>query len=265
MADITTPTEQERVSGRRLGKAPAKFDERTLRLAHYIEKRKVPVIPRTHNLSKKTLKAFPTLGMMKNDDLGDCTCASFGHMFQTWSVYGGKPWRPTDNAIVELYNKVNGGQDNGAAMLDVLNVMRKEGLARTVVRDHDDPLNKIYAFVAVDPLNHDQVRAASFLFGGLYAGANLPVSAQHQKVWDVVEGPAAAPGSWGGHAFNQLDYDAKGPTIVTWGELQKLTWAWWDRYVDEVYAVLEEDYVGADNRSPQGFSLQKLAKDLGKL
>ena len=238
--------------GRRLGKAAPKFDPRTLRLASYIEKRKLPRVPKTHNLSKKTLAAFPVLGKMKNNVLGCCTVASIGHMEQTWSVYGGKPRRPTDEEIVEAYDRVNRGVDEGAAMLDVLKMARSVGIGG----------NAIYGFVSIDPLNHDQVRTAHFLFGGIYAGANLPVSAQSQELWDTGEGPAFAPGSWGGHAFSVIDYGIKGPTIVTWGELQRLTWAWWDRYVDEAYVILEQDYVGDDNRSPQGFSLEKLAKDL---
>lgn len=240
------------VEGRRLGKLPPKFDRRTLRLATYIEKRKLPKVPAAHTLSKKTLAAFPDLGMMRNDALGDCTCAGLGHAFQTWTTYGKAPWRPSDADVVALYDKVNGGVDEGANMLDVLNKARSEGIGG----------NKIYAFVAIDPLDHDQVRTAHFLFGGLYAGANLPVAAQTQKVWDVTSGNGSEPGSWGGHAFNVTDYAKTTLTIVTWGETQKMTWEWWDRYVDECYAILEEDFVGADRRSPQGFSLTKLEADL---
>jgi hypothetical protein len=251
------------VPGHRLGKLPPKFDKRTLRLAAYIEKRKLPRVPQTHTLSKKTLAAFPDLGMMKNDMLGDCTVASFGHLYQTWSVFGGKPWRPTDTEIVEVYDRVNGGRDEGAAMLDVLNSVREVGIGMRPINDAGATgRDRIYAYVAIDPQDHDQVRTAHFLFGGLYAGANLPRSAQDQKVWDLVDGNGSEPGSWGGHAISVIDYRKKGLTFVTWGKLQLVTWEWWDRYVDEAYAVLEEDYLGDDNRSPQGFSLRKLADDL---
>lgn len=239
--------------GRRLGKLAPKFDERTLRLARYIEKRKLPKVPATHNLSRKTLKAFRgVLGMMANDRYGCCTIAALSHEHQTWSAYGGKPWEPTPAEVIEAYNRVNGGVDEGAFMLDALNMARKVGIGG----------NTIYAYAAIDPTNRDQFKTAAFLFGGLYVGAMLPVSAQRQDVWDVGEGPAFAPGSWGGHAMNVVDYSPKGVTFVTWGELQRATWAWVERYVDEAYAVLEQDYVGDDRRSPQGFSLAKLAADL---
>jgi hypothetical protein len=240
------------VPGKRLGKKPPKFDSRTLRLARYIEKRKLPKIPQTHTLSKRTAAKFPVLGMMKNDALGDCTCAAIGHMFQTWTVYGGTAWGPSDANVVEVYNRINGGRDEGAAMLDALNSVRERGMGG----------NKIYAYVAIDPMDHDQVRTAHFLFGGIYVGANLPVNAQKQKVWDFVAENGSAPGSWGGHALSLIDYRKAGGAFVTWGELQSFTWEWWDRYVDEAYAILEEDYIGEDKRSPQGFSLKKLADDL---
>lgn len=250
-------TPQVVVPNRRLGKKPPAYDPRTLRLARYIEKRKVPKVPQRHVLSKKTIAAFPTLGMMGNDALGDCTFASKGHAFQTWSTYGGQPWRPTDDQIREGYFATGDHQDTGRNMLEVLNYLRKTGIGG----------NKIFAFVAVDPKDHDQVRTAHYLFGGLDVGIALPVTAQKQtgagKVWDYVPNVnGSEPNSWGGHDVNLEDTGAKELTVITWGELQRVTWAFWDRYVDECWAILEEDYVGADKKSPQGFSFAKLAADL---
>jgi hypothetical protein len=243
------------LAGIRLGKKQPKYDPRTLMLARYIEKRAKPKIPQGHNLSRKTLKAFPKLGLMVNDSLGDCTVATLGHGEQTWSTYGGAPKCPTDAQIVAAYDRVNGGVDEGAYMLDVLNLARHDGIGG----------NRIFAFVGADPLDHDQIRTGHFLFGGLCAGANLPVSAQDQLdkgVWDVVPGHGSEPGSWGGHEMYVIDYVKRGPIVVTWGQLQSMTWAFWDRYVDEVHCVLSEDWIGADKRSPQGFSLSKLAADM---
>ena len=252
MIGTTEATPAVIAPGRKLGKRPPLYDKRTLRLASYIEKRKLPKVPKSHNLSRKTLKAFPALGMMRNDELGCCTIAALAHAQQTWSTYGKAPRRPTDDEIVEAYNRINGGEDSGAFMIDALKMARNIGVGG----------NTIYGFVSIDPDNHDQVRTAHFLFGGLYVGAGLPYSSQAKGTWDVGDGPAFAPGSWGGHCLSVVDYDAKGLTFVTWGALQKATWEWWDRYVDECYAILEQDYVGDDRRSPQGFSLARLAADL---
>ena len=102
------------------------------------------------------------------------------------------------------------------------------------------------------------------MFGGIYFGAGLPVSAQGQEngLWDLITGNGTEPYSWGGHAMNVVDTRPNELVAVTWGHLQRISWTWWDRYVDEAYAVLEEDYVGEDRRSPQGFSLKKLADDI---
>lgn len=254
---MTETTPAVIIPGLRLGKLPPKFDRRTLQLSDKIEKRKLPKIPQAHTLSKRTLAAFPELGVMGNDTFGDCTFAAMGHAHQTWSVYGGEPWQPTADQVVSAYRSFTGGVDEGAAMLDVLKLMRRVGLAG----------KKIDAFVAISILNHDQVRTAHFLFGGLYVGAMLPVSAQLQLggEWDVIEGNGSAPGSWGGHCMSVIDYTKKGPVVVTWGKLQKMTWRFWDRYFDEGYVVLDEGYLGADKRSPQGFSLAKLEADLSAL
>ena len=115
MIGTTEATPAVIAPGRKLGKLPPKFDARTLRLATYIEKRKLPKVPKVHNLSRKTLKAFPDLGMMRNDELGCCTIAGLAHAEQTWSVYGKAPRRPTDEQIEEALNVVAGGGNRKGA------------------------------------------------------------------------------------------------------------------------------------------------------
>ena len=69
------------------------------------------------------------------------------------------------------------------------------------------------------------------------------------------------PGSWGGHAVDVVGYDEAGLTVVTWGALKRMTWAFWGRYGDEAWCVLSPDFL-ADGRSPQGFDLEALQRDL---
>ena len=52
--------------------------------------------------------------------------------------------------------------------------------------------------------DHELVQTAAWLFGGLYIGLQMPLSAQKQVIWDwtgSLAGPAR-PGSWGGHAVD---------------------------------------------------------------
>src|SRR5207248_264575 len=90
-----------------------------------------------------------------NDQLGDCTCAALGHMLEVWTEQvQGSPEIITDAEVVALYDLVNGGQDQGANMLDVLHEMRTgQGLAG----DH------VYAYASVDTVQANQVKAAAWL------------------------------------------------------------------------------------------------------
>jgi len=51
--------------------------------------------------------------------------------------------------------------------------------------------------------------------------------------------PKSAPRSWGGHYIYVPGYTAQGPVCVTWGRKQQMTWAWLDKYYDEVYAIFD--------------------------
>jgi hypothetical protein len=242
-------------SANKLGKRPARHDTRTLQMANYLE---LPEIPAARDW---TTKAAANWGMMLNDTLGDCTCAATGHLTQAWtSNAGAKEITFPDQAILKAYEAVGGYQpgkpetDRGAVELDVLRYWRKTGIGGT----------KIDAFVALEPKNHLHVRAAVELFGGAYIGVALPVSAQRQAVWSVPPGGptgTGAPGSWGGHAVVIEAYDQHGLTCITWGQKKKMTWAFWDAYCDEAYALLSELWAGK-KPAPSGFNLSALQADL---
>lgn len=244
------------VPGRRLGKTAPQFDERTARLARFINRQATKKAPQRHSAIRRVKDPW---GMMRNDSLGDCTCAALGHHVQIWTANNGPERTPSDDAVVELYNRVNNGQDNGANMLDVLNAFASFGLAG---------LDKPSAFAAVERMNHELVKYAAWLFGGLYAGYSLPVTAQGQGTrWDYLPNTNGnEAGSWGGHAtVSVVKYDAKGYWIVSWGELYYVTWAFHDAYCDELYAILDPDWLGDDKRSPQGFRLKALQQYLASL
>jgi hypothetical protein len=152
---------------------------------------------------------------------------------------------------VKVVDRTTG--EAGAVELDVLKYWRTEGIGR----------HKIGAFARVAVHDKALARTGAFLFGGLCIGVALPLTAQSQAVWDwtgSLSGPAL-PGSWGGHAVDVVGYDAKALTVVTWGSLKRMTWAFWQRYVDEAYAVLSRDFLRR-GRAPNGFDLGQLRADL---
>ncbi len=239
-----------------LGKLLPRHDSRTLLFASYLQPDKLPPPPTSCYWNAK-VGSWP---MMGNDKIGDCTCASAGHLIECWSDNAGKPTVPTDAQIISAYSAITGynpktgSNDNGAVCLDVLNFWRKTGIAG----------HRIGAYAAIKPGHHAQIQNAVFLFGGSYIGVALPLSAQNQAIWDV---PTAglhgrgARGSWGGHAVPVVGYDAGGLIVVTWGQLKKMTWKFWDAYCDEAFAVLSGDWFN-QNKSPSGFNLAALTQDL---
>ncbi len=244
----------------RLGKLAARHDNRTLLFAKYASPT-LPLPPPAKDWGSK-VKSWP---MYANDRIGDCTCAAAGHMVEAWTSQAKKAIAvPTDKEVLAAYEQVSGynprtgANDNGAVELDVLKYWRKTGIGS----------HKLGAFVYVEPKNHLHVKQSVMLFGGIYIGLTLPVSAQDQDVWTVPAGGTngpGAPGSWGGHAVNVVAYDDHGITVITWGAKKRMTWAFWDAYCEEAYALLSRDFINAKGAAPSGFNLAQLKKDLGLL
>jgi hypothetical protein len=240
----------------RLGKLAPKRDSRNLRLAKYLATSDLPNPPKNNVLSK----AVGAWGMMLNDRLGDCTCAAIGHQLQCWTAWSkGSQFTPADESVRALYDRVNGGADNGAMMVDVLNEFRNNGLSG----------HKFLAYAAVDWTNRREMEVAAWLSGGLYLGFQLPKSAQGQRRWVVGGVGDTLPGSWGGHAVYMPDYAAYACNqeyrVVTWGEMCPVSVPFMERYCDEAYALVSEDWINNSGRAPNGFDLETLKADLGKI
>jgi len=246
----TTPTTMRGV----LGKLPPRIDPRTLELARYIDREVLPAPPPALDLTRG-VGDWPMYG---NDRIGDCTTAAAAHMIEAWSeAAAGQAFELPEDAVLAAFDAVKIvdplSGDEGAVELDVLRFWRRRGIGG----------HRVGAFAAVAVRDDDLVRTGAYLFGGLFIGLQLPLRAQEQAVWDwtgSLDGPDA-PGSWGGHAVNVVAYDDAGLTVVTWGALQRLTWAFWRRYCDEAWAIISPDFL-AGGRSPQGFDLPALEHDL---
>jgi hypothetical protein len=237
----------------RLGRAPVKHDARTFKMARFLNKKKLPAIMASLDYSSKV----PTWPMFANDKYGDCTIAAMAHMEQLFARLMGKTFSFKESTVVDTYFKLS-PKDQGCNMLDVLNFWRKFGLSR----------HKAFAFMSIDPKDTDHLKLALQLFGGVYVGFNLPLSAQDQvgKIWDVTSTTLrgkAKPGSWGGHAVNIVGFDKDGVTIITWGKKQKVSWAFVRAYMDEAYAVLSLDWKDAPQSS--GIDYAALQTELSAL
>jgi hypothetical protein len=245
----------------RLGKAKAVTDSRTLKLSNYIRKAALPPVPPEVSWITK-LAAAQALPMYLNDSEGDCVAAAAGHMIEQWNFYAGHPAQPSDADIQKSYEDVGGfspgnpSTDNGMDMLSYLNYWRQTGLGG----------HKILAFMSVDWTNEEEVRSAVKIFGNVYLGVQLPVSAQGQSAWTVPPGGASstngAPGSWGGHCIPAVAMSPHSITVVTWGSLLKMSHNFLQDYCDEAFAVLAPDWLGNSGVSPDGLDLAQLKADL---
>ena len=238
----------------RYGKHPPKHDYRTLRLKDYLDAGVAPP-PKSHNTltrvydnlkTKDPTKLFPMDG---NDNLGDCTIAALAHAVTLYhGLIGHEAPIMPEKQVIELYMKLSGGVDSGLNELDVLNYWRQKKVGG----------DKIVAFVKIDWRDHFHVQQAIALFGGVYLGfqvqENCKADFNARKTW--------TPGKLtkDGHAVFAVGYDQDEVTVLTWGNTQKGTWAWWDACLDEAYAI-----VPAEAKNPKfapGFNFKQMLADL---
>ena len=238
----------------KLGRKAIKTDTRTLKLARYF----TTGLPAPPPSADWTMGAT-SWGMMMNDGLGDCTIAGVAHAIQVFTANTGTMVTVPDSTIESYYAKWDGyvagdpETDNGGCELDVLNDWKKNSFAG----------NALMAFADPKPGNLDEVRQSIALFGGVYIGLSLPLTAQTQDVWDVAPdaGGDAEPGSWGGHCVFVPKYDAQSFTCITWGQLKTMTAAFWNKYCDEAHTLLAADWLTAKG-APSGFNQEQLKADL---
>jgi hypothetical protein len=241
----------------KLGRKAIKTDSRTLALGNYLTSA-LPAPPP----AKDWTCGLTDWGMMMNDKLGDCTIAGVGHAVQVWSKCLGTEITVPDATVLSFYEQWDGynpsdpSTDQGGIELDVLNDWRKNGFSG----------HSLLAYAAPKFSNLVEIRQSITLFGGVYIGLGLPVTAQNQDVWDVVpnSGANGKKGSWGGHCVFVPKYDQHGFTCITWGGLKTMTLAFWKKYCDEAYTLLGQDWLN-EKGSPSGFDQAALQTDLGAI
>ena len=237
----------------RFGKHPPKQDYRTLRLKNYLTP-KLASPPVSYDALARVYKNLKTSDPTKlfpmdgNDTLGDCTIAALAHADTTYSGLVSMKKIMTTQEVVKLYLHLTGGLDSGLNELDVLNYWQSQPVSG----------DQILAFASVDLKNHTHVQQAIQLFGGVYLG--FQVQQNCIQDFEARQPWTPAPLTQDGHAVFAVAYDSASLTVLTWGNTQKGTWAWWDECVDEAYAILPPQAKKSD--FDPGFNFDQLKADL---
>ncbi len=231
------------------GKLPKKKDARNFQMETYTK----GVLPPPTKIDHAS--RLVGIGYMANDTWNSCTVSTCGHMVQSWTVYAERgQMNISDEEIIEAYKTIMVGDDQGAYSLDALNMWRKRGI------DNE----KIEAFVEVEPGDLTQTKLAVQYFGSCYIGMRLPDERMYGP-WTTVTG---VPKDTNGHVVNICGYNDATQmfTVCTWGEVTKMSYAWYQKYSDEGYAVADDISLNeSTGKTPEGFDWNTLMGDLNNL
>lgn len=241
-----------------LGRVQSAADPRTLQLRSYVDVAALPVPP-----AQEMLETTPEWPMLANDKFNCCTSAAAGHMIHHWTAANQHGVFLTDQDIILAHAQLTGDHlMDCVSMLEALKYWRKQGIGG----------HQIHSFVSGGKSNAADLRCMIHLFGSGYVGLDLPpfATAGDPHGWPAIPWaiPASAtpealkPNPEMGHCVAVIGYDEQNLYAVTWGQLKTMSWEFFERYAEEVFAVLSSDWVAENADCPTGFDCSTLEKDL---
>jgi hypothetical protein len=235
----------------KLGKLPAKEDIRTLKLASVLAV-ELPKAPPEWEFDKDNKVTIP-LYMFGNDRYGDCVMAGRAHQTLRFEyVEQKKVIKISDSDVTGEYFSETGGADQGLVVLDSLKEWRTKGWKTDAgFWGFGRKTYTIHAFASINIKKQEEIKIAIYLFNGIGLGIEVYQSTMDQfdrgNFWDVVPNQGKY---LGGHYIYIVGYNKVGPICVTWGKKQQMTWAFFDKYTDEAYAVIDERDSWLYDKSP---------------
>jgi hypothetical protein len=254
--------QERRMSDRKLGRADRGRDPRIPHLSALLAGLDLPPPP----ASQDWTQGLPSdLGVMLNDKLNCCSCAAFYHAMQVWSFHATGALQTQPDANVEaLYCAVSGFKPSEAPPGPICNEQQVLTHIHTIgapTGADGKGVNRIAAFVEVDPRNADDVKRTIAECGVAYIGFGVPrYLLSFPPVWDLESGVDDTV--VGGHAAILAGYDANGAKAISGGKIYTMTWPFFAKYVDEAYALADPAWIGAKGTSPGGLSLAALEKQM---
>jgi hypothetical protein len=249
----------------KLGRRPAVHNRRTmlsaLAMARALDPLGTP--PRISNdYVSAVLKASPGgFEMFLNDKLGDCVCADSAHQVMLHTANSGTIVIPTDQDVIALYEAVGGYDpsqvqpdgsnptDQGCAETDMCQYMMTTGLCG----------QKSAGTASVAPGNNDHIAWCVQLFGACRLGIEVTDDMINDfssgQPWTNMSGNVM-----GGHDVPIVKYDGTYAYVVTWGQLQPVSWTLLQNtdFLQEAHASVDPDFINATGVAPSGFRLAEL-------
>lgn len=246
----------------KLGKLPATPNRVAFKLSQFANSDVLPTPPASHN---NTALVTAPWGMLGNDQYGCCVFAGAAHETMLWNSEAKNIVEFSDHAVLSDYTTVTGFNPNepwtdaGTNMSDAAEYRRRTG-----VIDANGNRHKVAAYLAIEPGNLDELKLANFLFGAVGIGIVVTSAQQDQfaagQPWDVDENSQIE----GGHYVPIVAYDADFFYVVTWGQIQKATYNFIQKQMDEGLVYLSEEALTA-SKSLEGFDDTTLKQYLAEL
>lgn len=234
------------------GKLPPKIHPQAPRLARYLATN--IVAPQSCYYGTKVTD----WSVLMNDRIGDCVPCAGLHLLQSWGNETGKPFSPTDDQALVIYealagyNPSTGANDNGVDISAFLDYWQNTGVAG----------NDCVAHAVVDHTNLDLIKLGIYLFGGVIVGTEVTSRAEAQTdahvPWDDTWYPSFVQGL---HGIPLLGYDSRNFWACSWGQMVAITPEYALRHFDEAHVVIDPTWILASGVSPSGVNLQGLIAD----
>jgi len=214
----------------KLGKLIAEHDERNLKLKSLLRAFEVP-----EEYDFDTIHPGVPTPMFANDQYGNCVIAGRAHQTLRFELIEQQKILPiTDQEVIDQYLRETHGEDSGLVLLRSLRTWRRKGW------EAGGGKYQCRAYAEIDHHNPNEVKAGIFADLGIGIGLSLPDNWQEAidagKPWSDT---SFAPNPYNGHYVYILGYNATWLTCVTWGRKQPMTWAFFQRYCDEAYAIID--------------------------
>lgn len=209
-------------------------------------------------------------GLYNNDRFGCCGPAGCANLVRQWTANDGTqvdlPQTAVDRAYMDVgeWNGRDSGQgtDGGVDPIRLMDYWRKVGIGG----------RKIAAWLTIDPNDTKLVDACLYLFGGLAIGFNMPAAWQNEigAVWKGPRDPSRPPrgyepGGWGGHFVVGAKAEGEDWDVITWGKRQRVSALGFRAYCMFLAVAVSPDWLGPDNKAPNGFDGDLLMRDLAHI